>query len=226
MPARLTQREREVLRLLGRGHDAKSAAAALGVSVHSVNERLREARGKLGVTSSREAARLLLAEEGGAQEIGSKSFGVGDRPGGVLRPDAPVGKRRVLIPFLLGAALMSVLALIAFTLLPLRDDGAPRVVATVPAAGATVPPGPFALTVTFDRPMAPRSFSFVQARPGSYPDCARTPVQSADRRSFTLRCTARPGGRYEVWFNRGRFANFRSAEGVPAVPHPLRFSAR
>lgn len=60
----LTTKEKDALRLLLRGHDAKSSARALGLSVHTVNERLRDARRKLGVTSSREAARLLLAAEG------------------------------------------------------------------------------------------------------------------------------------------------------------------
>lgn len=60
----LTDREKQTLRLILRGHDAKSAARELALSVHTVNERLREARRKLGVTSSREAARRLLAEEG------------------------------------------------------------------------------------------------------------------------------------------------------------------
>jgi len=60
----LTDKEKTALRLLLRGHDAKSSARELGLSVHTVNERLRDARRKLGVTSSREAARRLLAEEG------------------------------------------------------------------------------------------------------------------------------------------------------------------
>lgn len=61
----LTEKEKQTLRLILRGHDAKSSAQELGLSVHTVNERLRDARRKLGVTSSREAARRLLAEEGG-----------------------------------------------------------------------------------------------------------------------------------------------------------------
>lgn len=60
----LTAKEKDALRLLLCGHDAKSSARELGLSVHTVNERLRDARRKLGVTSSREAARLLLAAEG------------------------------------------------------------------------------------------------------------------------------------------------------------------
>lgn len=70
----LTAREKDALRLLLRGHDAKSSARELGLSVHTVNERLRDARRKLGVTSSREAARLLLAEEHDAPQL------LGDKP--------------------------------------------------------------------------------------------------------------------------------------------------
>ena len=59
----LTEREKETLRLLIRGYDAKSIANRLGLSVHTVNERLRDARRKLDVSSSREAARLLAEAE-------------------------------------------------------------------------------------------------------------------------------------------------------------------
>jgi len=52
----LTDREKETLRLLLSGHDAKSIARELGLSVHTVNERLRDARRRLHVSSSREAA--------------------------------------------------------------------------------------------------------------------------------------------------------------------------
>lgn len=62
----LTEKEKQTLRLMGRGHDAKSMARHLGLSVHTVNERLRETRRKLSVSSSREAARLLLDSEGDA----------------------------------------------------------------------------------------------------------------------------------------------------------------
>lgn len=77
----LTAKERETLRLILCGHDAKSSARELGLSVHTINERLREARRKLGVTSSREAARRLLAEEGGTPEILADKA-LGDAPEG------------------------------------------------------------------------------------------------------------------------------------------------
>ncbi|WP_411342273.1 helix-turn-helix transcriptional regulator [Sphingopyxis sp. J-6] len=55
----LTDREMEVLRLLVAGHTVKTIAARLGRSETSINERLRSARRKTGVGSSRELARLL-----------------------------------------------------------------------------------------------------------------------------------------------------------------------
>lgn len=72
----LTEKEKQTLRLIVRGHDAKSTARHLGLSVHTVNERLRDARRKLEVSSSREAARLLLDREGADPEnVGDKGIG-------------------------------------------------------------------------------------------------------------------------------------------------------
>lgn len=75
--ATLTERERETLRLLVKGYDAKSIARHFDLSVHTINERLRDARRKLDVASSREAARILAeAERTDPEGIGDKLFGV------------------------------------------------------------------------------------------------------------------------------------------------------
>ena len=74
----LTDREKETLRLLLAGHDAKSIARAQALSVHTVNERLRDARRKLGVASSREAARLLAEAGTPPDSLGDKKFGVAE----------------------------------------------------------------------------------------------------------------------------------------------------
>ncbi len=58
----LTEKEKAALRLLLGGHDAKSMASQLGLSVHTVNERLRDARRKLSVSSSKAAARIHCRE--------------------------------------------------------------------------------------------------------------------------------------------------------------------
>ncbi|MXP09660.1 helix-turn-helix domain-containing protein [Pseudoblastomonas halimionae] len=74
----LTDKEKEALRLLLAGHDAKSSAAELDLSVHTINDRLRNARRKLGVSSSREAARILGDIEGETpQNPAHTGFGMG-----------------------------------------------------------------------------------------------------------------------------------------------------
>lgn len=61
--AALNDREVEILRLLTAGHTIKSIATQLGRSEASINERLRDARRKTGVGSSRELARLLHSQK-------------------------------------------------------------------------------------------------------------------------------------------------------------------
>ena len=70
----LTDKEKEALRLLLAGHDAKSAALELDISVHTLNDRLRAARRKLGVTTSKEAARALGQAEQAEPQSAPESF--------------------------------------------------------------------------------------------------------------------------------------------------------
>ena len=107
----LTEKEKDALRLLLRGHDAKSSARELGLSVHTVNERLREARRKLGVTSSREAARRLLAQEGETPETPPETLGdkgLGDASEGAAAADrAASATRRPPVLATIGVLAMS-----------------------------------------------------------------------------------------------------------------------
>lgn len=124
----LTEKEKQTLRLIVRGHDAKSVARNLGLSVHTINERLRDARRKMAVSSSREAARLLLEAEGGG--AGPSPHYLGDKEIRADAPDIPVdqdsvpisGAGRVIRPFwiiIIGVALMTLaLGLLALTALP------------------------------------------------------------------------------------------------------------
>jgi DNA-binding CsgD family transcriptional regulator len=66
----LNDHERTVLGLLAQGHTVKSIATLTRRSEASVNERLREARRKTGVGSSRELARLLREQVNRDEEIG------------------------------------------------------------------------------------------------------------------------------------------------------------
>ena len=109
----LSEREKEALRLLLQGHDAKSIARELALSVHSVNDRLRSARRKLGVPSSREAARLL-----GQAELGAPNFFVHETLGlsaDALTSEKDAGRgglhlpRRPILLALGGTLLMSLI---------------------------------------------------------------------------------------------------------------------
>ena len=123
----LTEKEKQTLRLIVRGHDAKSVARSLGLSVHTINERLRDARRKMAVSSSREVARLLLEVEGDG--AGPSPNYVGDKEIRADAPDSPVdqdsvpisGAGRAIRPYwiIIGVALMTLaLGLLALTALP------------------------------------------------------------------------------------------------------------
>ena len=139
----LTEKEKQTLRLIVRGHDAKSSARHLGLSVHTVNERLRDARRKLEVSSSRAAARLVLDTEGDdPQNVADKQIGEAASVE-VMGQDAtsadsqwrPHHRPGVIA----GAAIMSTfLAILALSLAP---GGTTSPVATsVASSGATTAP--------------------------------------------------------------------------------------
>lgn len=117
-PSALTAKEKQTLRLLLEGYDAKSAARHLGLSVHTVNERLRDARRKLGVSSSREAARVLRESEQAAPQL-SADQALGDEAGadaaqiGTPEPAASRLSRIGLIGG--GTAMIFALALVAMS---------------------------------------------------------------------------------------------------------------
>ncbi|MCD2323203.1 DUF4019 domain-containing protein [Sphingomonas sp. IC-56] len=134
----LTEREKETLRLLLKGHDAKSIARDLGLSVHTINERLRDARRKLGVSSSREAARLLAEAEAGApNSLGDNALGVlgeatdvpssgqASRPHRVGHRLAWFGGGMLIMSFLIAAVALSSV---------FRGSTAPGAQASAPAA--------------------------------------------------------------------------------------------
>lgn len=117
----LTEKEKETLRLLVNGYDAKSMARHLGLSIHTVNERLREARRKMAVSSSREAARQLREIERPDPEFpGDKPLGDAGAAAAMDRfrtsAQAPAMLRRS--GWIVGAILMSPsLALLALSYL-------------------------------------------------------------------------------------------------------------
>ncbi len=128
----LTEKEKQTLRLLAGGHDAKSAARALDLSVHTINERLRHARRKLDVTSSREAARLLLETEAGTCEnLGYKPMGAAaarasGHPAFIDKPG------RHLVPIFGGTVIMSLFALTLALALEAPQQSGPTAEAPIP----------------------------------------------------------------------------------------------
>jgi DNA-binding CsgD family transcriptional regulator len=155
----LSEREKETLRLLLGGHDIKSIAADQGLSVHTVNERLRDARRKLGASSSRQAARILAdVEQGGANFSGptfsgdphfsaDKEFGVvgaavrtshhehSDRPPGRGYSLAWLGGGMLIMSLIIAVAVLAFVLEGGGTVLP-KASG--QMGSTAPAASESV----------------------------------------------------------------------------------------
>lgn len=142
---KLTPRQKEILRLLLAGFDAKSTASELGISVHTVTEHLREARRHLGVSNSREAARLLgQAESGPPNYMGPSEIGVGGPPAEHSLVVLP-GVNRTLV--YVGATIMILIAAAALALtLAEEEPPSPHSVAAseqLPASTSEANPSPF-----------------------------------------------------------------------------------
>jgi DNA-binding CsgD family transcriptional regulator len=149
----LTDRERETLGLLFAGHDAKSAARHLGLSVHTINERLRDARRKLAVSTSREAARPVAAASGDPDSIGYKPFGVAGRPDPVSDAGHAVarhGAGQRLAWFSGGMLVMSLVIAAAVISLVGRPVGPGRGPSDTSVAGAATAPDPAAIVAARD----------------------------------------------------------------------------
>lgn len=125
----LTEKEKQTLRLLLVGHDAKSMARHFDLSVHTINERLRDARRKLSVSSSKEAARLLREVEGSAPDligdttIGDAASGHGDHDD----PYSPPSSRspRWMVWAIGGIVMMSLTAVLIALSAPVQTPVAP-----------------------------------------------------------------------------------------------------
>lgn len=121
----LTEKEKETLRLLVNGYDAKSMARHLGLSVHTVNERMRDARRKMATSSSREAARLLHELEGRTPEFfGDKGLGDASTAAPaqvILQPAQSFGNWR-RTGWIIGGSVMTII--LALTALSALSGGA------------------------------------------------------------------------------------------------------
>lgn len=139
----LTEKEKATLRLLGDGHDAKSIAVHLGLSVHTINERLRDARGKMEMSSSRGAARRLREMERQTHYFhGDKTLGDAAATVGVTQVQTSAGLPRISrrVGLIVGGVFMS-LSLALLTLSPMFGDAqapvVPQIVTSPNAAAET-----------------------------------------------------------------------------------------
>lgn len=108
--ARLNEAERSALDLLAEGHTVKSIAVSTGQSVGAINERLREARRKTGIGSSRELARLFRAQKNRDEKIGVAGAAGAGASKGPEAASARRGGRPWKGPMLMGAIIAGVAA--------------------------------------------------------------------------------------------------------------------
>jgi len=137
----LTEKEKETLRLLVHGYDAKSMARHLGLSVHTINERLRDARGKMAVSSSREAARQLREIERPDPEIhGPKALGGAPEAAATEDRSVPAEAPRMVRPlgWIVGGLMSLSLALLALSSMTGTAGSPAEAPSTAPAESAAV----------------------------------------------------------------------------------------
>ena len=210
----LTEKEKQTLRLLVVGYDAKSMARHLGLSVHTINERLRDARRKMATSSSREAARLLREVEAEApQMLGDKHLGDARVPATaqvIRQPAQGSGSLRRTDWIVGGFIVMLSLALLALSALtgPSQTPASPVASAAAPIAS------PAAEQAAVD---AARHFLALLDRD----DWAAS--WAATHQSFKLLNTVEWWSQASIGV-RGRFGTIKSRElttvdFVPAPPH-------
>ncbi|WP_285712523.1 helix-turn-helix domain-containing protein [Erythrobacter oryzae] len=158
-PDALSDKELEILRLLAGGHTVKSIAAGLGRSEASINERLREARRKTGVGSSRELARLLAEQKVWDRKIDLPQGPPLSEASSVPRNKGAFAwtKGRIAMAFLLPAAALGLALAAGTATLPEAAETA-QAAAASPLAGkwsldvARLPENerPVSVTITFE----------------------------------------------------------------------------
>lgn len=98
----------------------------------------------------------------------------------------------------------------------------PKVVATFPADGASVPGGALVLKIVFDQRMTPEAWSYGRSPDGAFPDCLARPRLLTDQKTYVLLCSAPTNGKFALGVNVA--PGFVSAAGRAVPPFVLRFS--
>jgi hypothetical protein len=98
----------------------------------------------------------------------------------------------------------------------------PRIAASYPADGATVPAGTLVLKIVFDQAMTPDNWSYGRTADAAFPNCLEHPRLLGDRRTFVLLCAVAAHRSYAIEINAPR--DFANAGGRTAGPARLQFT--
>jgi len=121
-------------------------------------------------------------------------------------------------------SLFLAIIIVSSVVLAACGTSAPSVVRTVPATGSTnVDPATTNLRVTFDKPMAAGSWSWVYENKDEFPKITGSPRYLADNKTAVLPVKLEPTRRYTIWINTSRFQNFKDQSGNPTEPFKLTF---
>ncbi len=98
----------------------------------------------------------------------------------------------------------------------------PKVVASYPIDGASVPFGTVLIKLVFNQPMTPEAWSYGRSDAGAFPDCLARPRLLADQRTVALLCSLPAGRTYAIEVNAA--PGFTSRAGRSVKPFLLRFT--
>ena len=108
-----------------------------------------------------------------------------------------------------------------------KDTTAPEVVATNPPNGAqNVDPALREISVTFNEPMADKSWSWTSRDQNSFPHMDGQPSYNEDMTKNTLPVKLEPGKEYVIWINSVNYTGFRDQAGNPVKPYQWTFKTR
>lgn len=107
-----------------------------------------------------------------------------------------------------------------------ESEEPPKIVASSPQPGDTdVDPALSEITVTFDRDMA-GGFSWTGSGPNYPPTPEGKRAHWLNKRTCALPVKLQEANYYRVGINSKSFQNFRSADGIPAMPSAIYFTTR
>jgi hypothetical protein len=109
----------------------------------------------------------------------------------------------------------------------LLPKGPPTVVRTAPGNFTDdVLPALKTISVTFNRQMMDKNWSWTQFDTAAYPGTVGQPRYDGEKRTCTLRVSLKPATAYLVGINCGKVKNFKSTSGERAKPYALVFATR